>query len=605
MLVDLLTADSTTTAKLVYAPFNPTLPPPLLARPNFSVHLQQLLHVAPPGETKEEQIMRGMKNLRKPVLAQCSLSALAEDLAALSYKLLHVDHHFAVFVHGALAPVFGLEVSGTAHIFDEWRSGWFCSPLSRYFSGLEQMAQFSLDEFLVDPTSSGASDRAVCKFFLRQNISSSEMRAVHGCNEQAKEHKNEELQETAAQQARRVFWSRELRRPVPGLPHLLAREFRATCHEASGICDCLVPFRGPICAIKDMAEVEQTREYRGAIHYIVGEDEEHVQEMLHALQSLWDAFNSWAHYPVLVFHDGLSDETRERIVLQAPHRLWFFRVHDWLPQDANSGTSQEAHHHHFMGYRAQSRFRAGPLFAHPGARAFDYLLGLDTDSHFPAAFGRDPFVQMHENSELVIGYHYMTKTSPPSAMHFWDYTMLYAMERGIDVRAAAPSRKHFMSNFTVSIQGYENSIQWNSKVLMTDCELLRVSFFREGSRYFDYYSFLDSVQGFWRYRWGDHAVRGVGVGLALWEEDRSTWMDGSIGRGSAKWPRTFELDFPYGHQNYCHCGAEEHCLLVHDPKAGLLAEQELIRPLHRKIWRCAPGLLRAKGEASDREKADL
>jgi len=107
--------------------------------------------------------------------------------------------------------------------------------------------------------------------------------------------------------------------------------------------------------------------------------------------------------------------------------------------------------------------------------------------------------------------------------------------------------------------------------------------------YFDYYAFLDAVQGFWRYRWGDHAVRGIGVGLALWEGDKKTWADGAVGKGSAQWPRTFKLDFPYAHQSYCQCRDQERCVIIHDPKAGLVAPDKLLRPLRaKKFWRCEP-----------------
>jgi len=507
-----------------------------------------------------------------------------------------VDHHFAVFAHWALAPALSIQVGRTSRHFEEWRLGWFCSPVSRYHLSLEAMAHFDLGQALLDPEVPGLAERTVCAFLERHDLAPPDVWRAHGCIH------GEAEEETAGSgsarssggsgiaasagaesRARRMLWSRELRPSTMAIAWGLERHGRATCHKASGVCDCLVPLRGPTCSSKDQGTMDATRPYRGAIHYIVNDDEEHVQELLHALRNLYDMYNRWADYPVLIFHDGLSMETRERIALRAPHRLWFFLVggtDEWLPA---GGVQQDARQDHVAGYRAQSRFRSGPLFAHPGTQGFDYLWGLDSDSHLPALIdaSEDPFVRLHEDPNLVMGYHYITKTSPASSMHFWDYTELYAMERGLNVW---PGKGHFLSKFSVFVGGYENARQWNTNVVMTDCEILRASFFRQGSRYWDYYSFLDSVQGFERYRWGDHAVRGLGVGLALQAEEKEQEESGRMRNASGSTlARTFKMEHPYAHQSYCYCG-RRYCQLLHDPKTGLLAKE--LGTLRTKFWTC-------------------
>ena len=48
---------------------------------------------------------------------------------------------------------------------------------------------------------------------------------------------------------------------------------------------------------------------------------------------------------------------------------------------------------------------------------------------------------------------------------------------------------------------------------MTDCEVVDVQFLRR-SAYADYVRFLEDFDGFRKHRWGDHAVRVLGVALA-------------------------------------------------------------------------------------------
>eukprot|EP00439_Symbiodinium_sp_Y106_P033249 s7298_g3.t8 len=498
--VEMLRAESMTISKLVYVAINPLLPPPALAEPNFTIAFAGYWRKSP------EQLARGA------VAAQCSLASTTE-----------VEHLYAVYVHSALAEMAPDEMKE----FEEWRLGWFCSPLSRYLMGLE----------------------------------ASEASGAQGCAEAE-----------AAKEA---------------LPTL--RRFWARAEKAGGShgADCPVPYRGPWCQDADRSMQDEARPYRAAVHYVVNEDAEHLKELLFSIESLWVHFNERFDYPVLIFHDGLSPKTRESIVAKTPgQRIWFFSVGNWVPSEA-----QHALHSNFgAGYMAQSRFRSGPVFHHEALDGFDYLWSLDSDSHFPAPVEVDPFLQLHSNPELVMGWSYITTTSPASVRRLWEYTMLYAMKEKVDIWSSTLSknwksgRTHFMSTFlsSSSVEGLDRMPLWNNRVLMTDCEVLRLSFFRS-SRYQDYFQYLDSLEGFWSHRWGDHAVRTLGVGLALWEEDRPTWQQ-AIGRGSDGWPRAFQMVLPYAHQDFCQCDGE--CRPLHDPKRGVVFDE--LQGLRKKFWTCLP-----------------
>merc|ERR1712039_400911 len=138
---------------------------------------------------------------------------------------------------------------------------------------------------------------------------------------------------------------------------------------------------------------------------------------------------------------------------------------------------------------------------------------------FPRALDNDPFEVMHQNDSLVLGYQYLTVTSATSSKNFWENTLLFMAYRDVDVVGAARDKTRFLKRFLMQPQGWNEAPTWNSKVVMTDCELLRVSFFVPGTRYYEYFQYLDALGGFWLYRWGDHAMRALGTALALWPHE--------------------------------------------------------------------------------------
>merc|ERR1711881_734502 len=83
----------------------------------------------------------------------------------------------------------------------------------------------------------------------------------------------------------------------------------------------------------------------------------------------------------------------------------------------------------------------------------------------------------------------------------------------------------------------EVDVQWNYQLYMNDIEIVQLDWFRSDP-YQDFFRFLDSVGGFWLYRWGDHAVRTIAIALFM---DPKSLM---------------KMEVPYGHQDTCRCGAE-------------------------------------------------
>jgi len=363
---------------------------------------------------------------------------------------------------------------------------------------------------------------------------------------------------------------------------------RGICYEES--CECFAPFRGPRCDIVDEgSEVARARPYKAAVHYIVNDEDDHIAEMAHSLRTLWKRLNAASDYPVLVFHDGLSAASRLYLMNSAPHRMWFHRTPtDFFPSNSSLPAILLANNEEFIrmrhtfhpGYRAQSRFRSGPFFATAVAQRFDYLLGLDGDSMFPGRLEQDPFQVMHSDASLVLGYQYITMTSPSSSQKFWQVSLLYCGLLGADLVKAAEGG-HFFQRSLSATGGWETSPSWTNMVVMTDCELVRVSFFKPGTEYYRYFEFLDSFGGFWLHRWGDHAVRALGTGLALWLLEHGSNLDHNE---SSQVYQAYDMKLSYAHQNSCFCPSDLKCVW-HDGREG---SGEKHWPKQKKVWTCEP-----------------
>jgi len=153
----------------------------------------------------------------------------------------------------------------------------------------------------------------------------------------------------------------------------------------------------------------------------------------------------------------------------------------------------------------------------------------------------------------------------------------------------------------------KEDLEWNYNLYMNDIEINKLSFFK-GPDYQDYFEYLDSVNGFYLYRWGDHALRTLAVGMFLEPED------------------VMQMKIPYGHQGYCRCLSGRKCVAESKYYEGALslnlttaggAEGSIVYPptFYRPDWRvCAEPLpvpirkkqrkkKKSKSESSDDESS--
>ncbi|CAK9037734.1 Protein unc-119 homolog B (Protein unc-119 homolog 1) [Durusdinium trenchii] len=248
----------------------------------------------------EEPDAWAVRSMTSHILAQCSLSQVTKMLSR--YRLLQVEHLFAVFAHQSLFRALQLEEPGHVAEFEAWRGGWFCSPLAASLFSLEQfgvpderwLAIGAMDE----EESQAAAEEASCSFLAAQELQAEE--AYMRCGSRRTSWAQGLAMEGIDLRRQRVQWV--LRQPVlPGVVLELSKTGRGYCSDE---CECFAPWRGLLCDTLDAGGTTHRRNYSAAIQYIVNEDPTHLAELRHSLRNLWRHFNQKFDYPVQIFHDG-------------------------------------------------------------------------------------------------------------------------------------------------------------------------------------------------------------------------------------------------------------------------------------------------------------
>lgn len=114
---------------------------------------------------------------------------------------------------------------------------------------------------------------------------------------------------------------------VGGLRYLLEKQKRGRC-TSLGTCECFPPWRGPACQYEH-ASSQPAKPFRALLHYLVDDQEIDVNDLTFSLPRLWDRYNKFYDYDVVLFHDGMSAKSRARIVESSKNRVWFMYVEDF------------------------------------------------------------------------------------------------------------------------------------------------------------------------------------------------------------------------------------------------------------------------------------
>lgn len=210
-----------------------------------------------------------------------------------------------------------------------------------------------------------------------------------------------------------------------------------------------------------------------------------------------------------------------------------------------------------IGYRGMCKFRSGTMFFQPVMEFYEYAMTLDTDGYFPQDLDNDPIERMWRGNYTYTWSH-LLPDQPGAVRHFWSWSLMYYFLSSPSESDRKKAVACYASLVRVAVllcvlyrffqmkqidwrsrpllQDFirPEDLEWNYNLYMNDIEINKLSFFRS-DRYQEYFRYLDSFNGFFLYRWGDHALRTIAVGMYLEPQD------------------VMQMKIPYGHQGYCQC----------------------------------------------------
>ena len=144
-----------------------------------------------------------------------------------------------------------------------------------------------------------------------------------------------------------------------------------------------------------------------------------------------------------------------------------------------------------MGYRHMCRFYAGEIFKQELLDDYEYVWRLDTDSFILQAIEGNVFEDM-SNANAVYGYINIQHDHPKMVKGLWELAATYFKPSSSSIFTPEAREKHFQ------------------RVFYTNFEIYNMKWFK-GAAYQDFYNHIDNSAGIYKYRWGDHAIRYLGL----------------------------------------------------------------------------------------------
>jgi hypothetical protein len=145
-----------------------------------------------------------------------------------------------------------------------------------------------------------------------------------------------------------------------------------------------------------------------------------------------------------------------------------------------------------IGYRHMCRFFSGDIFNYPIIQKYKYIWRLDTDSLILSPIVYDVFEKLSSNN-AIYGYINIQHDHPGVIKNLWEITEKYFKNINKD-KIFSSGNKKFHRN----------------RVFYTNFEIFDVEWFM-GKEYQDYFNFIDASAGIYKYRWGDHSIRYIGL----------------------------------------------------------------------------------------------
>lgn len=228
-----------------------------------------------------------------------------------------------------------------------------------------------------------------------------------------------------------------------------------------------------------------------------------------SIESLVKNFLEHNDYPIYVFHEGIPVEFFSRLESKARIKLCPQLIEFKLPPHMVGKDFPDRIHipntslSFSVGYRHMCRFYTGAMYNEPCLQGTDYYLRLDNDSFILSPVKYDIFKFMQEH-DIVYGYNCITTDNPFVVKGLWESCRDYAKMNKV---AKTP---------------YDGLPY--PYIYYTNFETGKFSWFLE-PKYQDFYEFIDRSGGIYYHRWGDSAIKYLGIGMLLDERQIHNFRD--------------------------------------------------------------------------------
>lgn len=237
------------------------------------------------------------------------------------------------------------------------------------------------------------------------------------------------------------------------------------------------------------------------IIYLLKKDDKEIAMLFQSLRLLRENFLPNNNYPIVILHDEeidsvIFDEIKNYSGVDFQTILISFDTDEYksrtigVPENIMVPGVDRGFG---IGYRHMCRLYSYGMYEIPELQDTNYYLRLDCDSYFVTPVDFDLFKVM-ESGDKVYGYNAITTDNPLVSQGLWEVS------------------KEYSKTHTVLKTPIDQVKQYN--VYYTNFEIAKFDWFAN-SGYKDFFSFLDNENGIYKWRWGDHCIKYLGVEMFL------------------------------------------------------------------------------------------
>lgn len=215
------------------------------------------------------------------------------------------------------------------------------------------------------------------------------------------------------------------------------------------------------------------------------------------------------NYPIYVFNEDVDNIFFERLNLEFDIKIKNIKIKFELPNFLKNKPVPESIHvdgvpfPFTLGYRHMCRFYAGEMYKHEIVKDSDYYLRLDNDSFFISEVRYDIFSYM-KNNNIIYGYNKITTDNPIVVENLWESAFEYS------------SKIKTIKKPIIDIK--------HPLIYYTNFEIAKTKWFLE-KEYNDFYNFIDNLGGIYYKRWGDAAIKYLGIEMLLEDKYKHNFND--------------------------------------------------------------------------------